>query len=204
MLCATEGCQLTVDKRTSPTEMTQLLSAWNDGDPGAFERLMTLVWDELHRMARGRLMGERPGHTLQPTALVNEVYLRFAGERTIGWRNRAHFFGACAEMMRRILVDHARKHQAKKRGGGATHLALDELEERIGGEPNRLVELLALDEALRRLEAMDPRQGRIIELRFFAGLTLEETAEVMGVSISTVKNEWTKAKVWLFQRLHGR
>ncbi len=182
-------------------DVTELLLAWNRGHQPAFEELIAQVYDELRRMARYRLAGERPSHTLQPTALVNEVYLRIAGNIEIGWKNRAHFFGACAKTMRRILVDHARKRQAQKRGGGATTLALDALGEELGAREDRTVDLIALDQALVRLEAMDPRQSEIIELRFFAGLKIDEAAEVMAISPRTVKLEWTKARAWLFHQL---
>jgi RNA polymerase sigma factor (TIGR02999 family) len=185
----------------STRDVTELLIAWNGGHQPAFEELIARVYDELRQMARYRLARERPGHTLQPTALVHEVYLRIAGNIEIGWKNRAHFFGACANTMRRILVDHARKRQAQKRGGGATTVALDGLGEGIGARADHTVDLIALDEALNRLEAMDPRQSEIIELRFFAGLKIDEAAEVLGISPRTVKHEWTKARAWLFHQL---
>ncbi len=185
------------------SELTQLLRAWTEGDQRAFERLIALVYENLRRMARHRLANERAGHTLQPTALVNEVYLRIVGETKINWQNRAHFFGACARTMRRILVDHARKRKARKRGGGATLLTLAGVDERHIGKKDRTVDLIALDEALTQLEAMDPRQSRIVELKFFAGLSIQETAEELDVSASTVKQEWTKARAWLFHELES-
>jgi RNA polymerase sigma factor (TIGR02999 family) len=154
-------------------------------------------------MARSQLGRERAGHTLQPTALVNEVYLRLSGERTLPWRDRAHFFGFCAELMRRILIDHARRRRADKRGGGATAVLI---EDRYPAPPTGrgAVDLLALHEALERLKELDARQSRIVELRFFAGLSNEEAAEVVGMAPRTVKQEWTKARAWLYGQLHGQ
>ena len=178
-------------------EVTALLRDWSGGDQRALERLLPLVYGELRKLAASYLRGERSDHTLQPTALVHEAYLRLVDQRGVDWRNRAHFFGIAARMMRRILVDHARRRQAAKRDGAAY---------RISGfgdpvEPERDPELLALDGALDSLEALDPRQAKIIELRFFGGLTVEETAEVAGISTATVKREWQTARAWLAREL---
>jgi RNA polymerase sigma factor (TIGR02999 family) len=174
------------------------LVAWSDGDQQALEKLMPLVYDELRRLAGRYLRRERPGHTLQATALVNEAYLRLVDQRDVRWQNRAHFFGIAAQMMRRILVDHARSHQVAKRGAGARKLSLDEA---IEAPEQADVDLVALDDALSDLARIDPQQSRIVELRFFGGLTIEEVAEVVGVSPATVKREWTMAKAWLYREL---
>lgn len=159
------------------------------------DRLLSIVYTELHKQAARYLRKERAGHTLQPTALVHEAYLRLIDQREVAWQNRAHFFGICAQLMRRILVDHARERLAEKRGGaGAVRLTLDE---RVAIVEEREVDLLALDEALTRLAAMDKRQARVVELRFFSGLNVEETAKVMEVSPATVKLDWSMAKAWL-------
>ena len=155
---------------------------------------------DLRRMAGAQLARERPGHTLQPTALVHEVYLRLARERKIEWTNRAHFFGACVRMMRRILVDHARRRQARKRAGGATLLGLDSAGASVRGD-NGAVDLIALDRALECLESLNPRQCQVVEMRFFAGLSIEETAESLGLASRTVKLDWTKARAWLHREL---
>jgi RNA polymerase sigma factor (TIGR02999 family) len=178
----------------SPQQVTQLLVAWGDGDSAALDELMPLVYDELHRLARRYMNRERPGNTLQTSALVNEAYLRLVDQRDVRWQNRAHFFSIAAQMMRRILVDHARKRQFKKRGGGARRVSLDEV--MIVSE-ERAADVVALDEALNILAEIDPRKGRIVELRFFGGLSVEETAEVLGVSPGTVMRDWTLAKAWL-------
>ena len=180
----------------SSPNVTQLLREWSQGgDRQALDRLLPLVYTELHKQAARYLRKERVGHTLQPTALVHEAYLRLVNQRDVAWQNRAHFFGICAQLMRRILVDHARERQAGKRGGaGAVRITLDE---RVAAVEEREVDLLALDEALTRLAAMDERQARVVELRFFSGLNVEETAEVMEVSPATVKLDWSMAKAWL-------
>ncbi|HTS01586.1 MAG TPA: sigma-70 family RNA polymerase sigma factor [Thermoanaerobaculia bacterium] len=180
-------------------EVTRLLRAWRQGDRGALESLIPLVYADLHRMAERRLRGERPGHTLQPTAIVNEAYLRLVGAEGQDWENRAHFFAAAARSMRRILVDHARTRQAKKRGGGGTRYLLDTT---IMVEP-RAVDLIAVDDALEKLAALDPEQGRVVELRFFAGLTEDETAGALGVSPATVHRKWLSAKAYLHRELAG-
>jgi len=161
------------------------------------------VYVDLRRMARAQLAGERRGHTLEPTALVHEVYLRLSRERRVAWRSRAHFFGSCARMMRRILVDHARRRRADKRSG-ATTLRVPELSERLAASVADTVDLIALDRALQCLEALSPRQCRIVEMKFFAGLSIEETAEVLGIASRTVKLDWTKARAWLHHELTRR
>lgn len=179
-------------------DVTQLLLAWRGGDDSALERLMPIVYDELRRLAASYMRRERPDHTLQPTALLNEAYLRLIDQTRIAWQGRAHFFGIAAQMMRRILMDHARQHRAVKRGSGGRKLPLDEaLEEPVRQD----LDLLALDEALVRLEKLDPRQGRVVELRFFAGLEVTEVAEVLAVSPATVKREWAVARVWLHREI---
>jgi RNA polymerase sigma factor (TIGR02999 family) len=175
-----------------------MLADWRQGDQEALGKLMPLVYDELRRLAKSYLRRETSGHTLQTTALVHEAYLRLIDQRVDNWQNRAHFFGIAAQLMRRILIDHARSKQAAKRGSGETRLSLDEALE-VSGKNE--AELLALDEALTALAAFDPRQGRIIELRYFGGLSIEETAEVLGLSPATVKREWTTAKAWLYREL---
>jgi RNA polymerase sigma factor (TIGR02999 family) len=181
-----------------PDDVTQLLENWSNGDRGALERLMPLVYDELHRLARSYLRRERSDHTLQSTALVHEAYLRMVDQKNVRWQNRAHFFGVAAQYIRHILVDHARSHLAAKRGAGAAKLSLDEA---IGVPEKKEVDLLALDQALEGLAALDPQQGRIVELRFFGGLSIEETAEVLHISTATVKRDWVMAKAWLYQNL---
>lgn len=164
------------------------------------EELTPLVYGELRRLAARHLRRERPDNTLQSTALVHEAYLRLVDQRGVQWQNRAHFFGIASQLIRRILVDHARRHHAAKRGAGETALSLDE----AAAMPNqRGVDLIALDDALEALAKIDPQQGRIIELRFFAGLSVEETAEVLGVSSATVKRDWTAARAWLRRRMGG-
>jgi RNA polymerase sigma factor (TIGR02999 family) len=182
----------------SKGRLTDLLIAWNAGDREALESLLPLVYDELHRQAARRLRRERPGHTLQPTALVHEVYLRLVDQRRVSWQNRTQFFGVAAQMMRRILVSHARERRAQKRGGADTRLTLDE---GLLATPQRDVQLLALDAALSRLEAIDAEKSRLVELRFFSGLSIEETAEVMGVSPRTVDRQWQTAKAWLHREM---
>jgi RNA polymerase sigma factor (TIGR02999 family) len=166
-----------------------------DGDGAAMDELLQLVYAELRRLAASYLRRERSDHTLQPTALVHEAYLRMVDQTQVRWQNRAHFFGVAAQMMRRILVDHARSQHAEKRGGDAQKLSLDENID-VSGE--RAADLVALDEALSRLAEIDPQKSRVVELRFFGGLSVEETAEVLGVSAPTVKRHWRLAKAWLF------
>jgi RNA polymerase sigma-70 factor (ECF subfamily) len=184
----------------STTQITQWLVASRDGDVEALESLLPLVYDELHRHAVRCFVRERAGHTLQPTALVNEVYLRLVGQHEMKWQNRAQFFAIAAQMMRRILVSHARAHHAAKRGGGETLITLDE---GLAVAAQRDVNLLAVDEALNRLEAIDPEKSRMVELRFFSGLSVEETAQVMGVSPRTIDRQWQTAKAWLHRELRA-
>ncbi len=186
---------------TSPTgEVSRLLLAWKEGDREALESLIPLVYSDLHRMAERHLRRERPGHTLQPTAIVNEVYLRLVGGEGGAWQNRAHFFAAAARSMRRILVDYARARKAKKRGGQGARYVLDTA---VIVEP-RAVDLIAVDNALERLAELDAEQGRVVELRFFAGLTEGETAEALGISPATVHRKWLSAKAYLHRELAGR
>ena len=180
------------------TELTQLLIDWGNGDKEAFERLTALVYDELRRMAHGHMNRERAGHTLQTTALVNEAYLRLIDQRRSRWQNRAHFFAIAAQLMRRILVDHARTRGRAKRGGGEPAAALElTLEEAPPLTPERSEELLDLDEALRKLEAVDSRKAAVVEMRHFGGLSVEEVAEVLQVSPNTVIRDWNLSKAWL-------
>jgi len=169
------------------------------GNQAALDELMPLVYGELHRLAAAYLRRERPDHTLQSTALVHEAFLKLVNQREVEWRNRAHFYGIAAQMIRRILVDYARSHHAEKRGSGAVKLALDEA--LAVPQQNTDLDLLGLNDALERLAEMDPRQNRIVELRFFAGLSIEETAEVMQLSPATIKREWNSARAWLFREL---
>jgi RNA polymerase sigma-70 factor, ECF subfamily len=182
-------------EKPSGQEVTALLREWSAGDRGALERLMPLVYEELRKLAASHLKSERGNHTLQPTALVHEAYLRLIGQRSVSWASRAHFYGIAAQMMRRVLVDHARKRQAAKRSPGT--LFVDLAEEAAAPAPERMPELLVLDRALTELERLDPRQARVVELRFFAGLSVEETAEVAGISTATVKREWKTARAFL-------
>ena len=182
----------------TPQEITRLLDDWSKGDRSALDRLTPLVHAELRRLARRQMSRERHGHTLQATALVNEAYIRLAGNEGFEWRNRAHFFAVCAQVMRHVLIDHARAGARDKRGGGATRVSLDGAGLAVEG---RAVELMALDEALGALEAVDAQKCRIVELRYFAGLSVEETAEVLGVSPTTVRREWRRAKAWLYRSL---
>lgn len=179
-------------------DVTRLLVDWSSGDQAALEKLLPLVNAELRRLARRYMRRESPGHTLQTSALVNEAYLRLIDQKQVQWQNRAHFFGIAAQLMRRILIDHARNHHYAKRGGGAIKVSLDEA---AAVTEARAAELLAVDEALEKLTAMDARKGRIVELRFFGGLTEEETAEVMSISTPTVQREWRAAKAWLRRML---
>ncbi len=182
--------------------VTRLLQDWGNGDQQALERLTPLVYGELKRLAARYLRRERPDHTLQSTALVHEAYLRLIDQRSVHWQNRAHFFGVAAQLIRRILVDYARNRNAAKRGAGACKLSLDDVVEAPRMERN--LDLVALDDALEALARIDPQQSRIVELRFFAGLSIEETAEVLRISPATVKRDWTAAKAWLYRDLTGR
>jgi RNA polymerase sigma factor (TIGR02999 family) len=181
-------------------EITRLLLDWGGGDQAALEQLLPIVYQELRRLARHYMRGEREGHTLQTTALINEAYVRLVDHKNVRWQNRAHFFGVAAQAMRRVLVDHARARGYQKRWGGARRVPLDEA---AVASAERAAELVALDAALRGLEAVDPRKCRIVELRYFGGLTGEETAEVLGLSPATVQREWQSAKLWLLRELGG-
>jgi RNA polymerase sigma-70 factor (ECF subfamily) len=183
------------DDKGRETPITQLLIAWSDGRREALENLVPLVYEDLRRMAAGYMQREPAGHALQPTALVHEAYVRLIDQRQVKWHNRAHFFGVAAGMMRRILVDQARLRRAEKRGGGWERVTLVGDEVAVDG-PNE-VDVLALHESLERLAGFDPQQERIVELRYFGGLTIEEAAEVVGISPATVVREWTIAKAWL-------
>lgn len=177
-----------------PQEVTKLLQAWCQGKESALEELLPLVHQELHRLAHRYMYGERSGRTLQTTALVNEAYLRLLGSRKVNWQNRAHFFAISAQLMRRILVDAARERISKKRGGGAQKIVFDEA---LMGPPGRDQELVALDDALKVLSEVDPRMSQMVELRFFGGMSVKETAEVLKVSSDTVLRDWRLAKAWL-------
>jgi len=178
--------------------VTQLLADWSKGDVGAREALLPLVYDELRKLAAAYLRRERPDHTLQPTALVHEAYLRLVEERSVDWQSRSHFFSVSAKLMRRILVDHARGHLAEKRGAGLPKVPLTEA---MAMSRERPADLLALDESLTRLASRDPQQSRVVELRVFAGLTVEETALALGISPATVKRDWAVAKAWLLREI---
>lgn len=181
------------------SNVTQLLREWNSGSNEALDQLLPIIYEELRVRAARNLRRERPGHTLQTTALVHEAYLRLAGAQDLPWQNRTHFFAIAATLMRRILVEHARKKSASKRGGSGIRLTLDEglaVSERTDG-----IDVIAVDEALDRLAAVDAQQARIVELRFFSGLSVEETAEALGVSPRTVKRDWAVAKAWLHRHL---
>jgi RNA polymerase sigma factor (TIGR02999 family) len=183
----------------SPEGITQLLIDWGKGDQAALERLMPLVYSELRRLASNYLRRERAEHTLQPTALVNEAYLKLVDQRNARWQNRAHFFGIAAQLMRRILVDHARQRQAVKRGGLDQQRLSITSAEAVVKQPE--IDLLALNEALDELAQMDAQQSRIVELKFFGGLSIEETSEVLGISHATVERDWKLARAWLRRRL---
>jgi RNA polymerase sigma-70 factor (ECF subfamily) len=183
---------------TRNSDVTRLLSDWSNGDRRALDELLPLVYEELRHLANAYLRRERDGHTLQSTALVHEAFLRLVNQHDVQWQGRAHFFGIAAQMIRRILVDHARAQRAAKRGAGAVRLELDEA---LAVAQQRDLDLIALDDALERLATMDQRQSRIVELRFFAGLSVEDTADVMGISTATVKREWSSARAWLFREV---
>jgi len=184
-----------------PHEVTQLLVAWSNGDQAALEKLMPLIYDELHRLAHRYMAQERPEHTLQTSALVDEAYVRLVDQRDVHWQNRAQFFGIAATSMRRILVSYARSRNRAKRGGGALQVSLDEAA-LLSDE--RAAEMVALDEALERLAAVDPRKSQVVELRYFGGLSINETAEVLKVSPGTVMRDWTLAKAWLRREITGQ
>ena len=182
----------------STQEITQLLVNWGEGDETALNKLVPIVYQELRRLAQHYSRRERPDHTLQVTALIHETYLRLIDQTQVDWKNRTHFFGVAAQMMRRILVDYARKHRASKRGKGDRALSLDEA---IHVGDSRGSDLVNLDEALRRLEKIDPKQSKLVELRFFGGLSIEEIAQALGCSPATVKREWHLARIWLYNQI---
>ena len=179
-------------------DITQMLEAMSAGDPGAPGKLLPLVYDELRRLAHGYMRRERSDHTLQATALVHEAYIQLVDWKNVSWQNRAHFFAAAAKMMRKILVDYAREKNALKRGGGLRTIALDDA---VSFADRKQVDLIPLDDAISALAEFDPQQARIVEMRFFGGLSIEETAHTLGISESTVKRDWQIAKAWLFNRL---
>jgi RNA polymerase sigma-70 factor (ECF subfamily) len=184
-------------------EVSALLRAWSGGDQSALQRLTPIVYDELHRLARRYMRQERPGHSLQTTALVNEAYMRLADYRRMQWQDRAHFFAVSAQLMRRILVEHARRHNLK-RGGGVPHVSLEEAA-LVGADPvpGPGPDLVALDDALNALSRLDPRKAQVVEMRFFGGLSTDEAAEVLKVSPVTVMRDWNTAKAWLYRELSG-
>lgn len=184
----------------APQQVTQLLIAWGGGDQAALDELMPLVYEKLRWLAHQCMRRERQGHTLHTSALVNEAYLRLVDQKSIHWQNRAHFFGIAARLMRQVLVDYARKRRYAKRGGDARHVPLDEA---LIVSEERAAEVVALDDALKSLAEIDPRQSQIVELRFFGGLSIEETAEVLAVSPGTVMRDWTLAKAWLRREMIG-
>ncbi|HEX5030446.1 MAG TPA: sigma-70 family RNA polymerase sigma factor [Candidatus Eisenbacteria bacterium] len=189
-----------------PSDVTQTFLRWRQGDAGALNALLPLVYDEMRRLAGSYLRNEGAGHTLQPTALAHEAYLRLLDQRQVSWQNRAHFMGLAAQAMRRILVDHARRRGAQKRGGGAMRVTLEDADaagEAISSALPLDVPAEELDEALDRLASLDERQARVVELRFFTGLSIEEAAEALGVSPATVKRDWTLARAWLHRELKG-
>ena len=199
-------------EHNSGGEVTRLLLEWSGGDPAALEALWPLVYEELRVMAARHLLGERRAHTLQRTALVHEAFLRLVDQNQVDWRGRAQFYGLASQMMRRVLVDHARRRLAQKRGGNAQRVSLDEtgvaiqdaaVPDALALTDNPGVDLGAIDAALKRLESMDPQQGKVVELRFFGGLSIADTATVLGVSAATVKREWAVARAWLQRELTG-
>jgi RNA polymerase sigma factor (TIGR02999 family) len=186
-------------QRGASNHVTELLVRWRGGDKAALDALMPLVYSELRRIASRYLQAERSDHTLQSTALVNEAYVRLTSQELPQWQNRAHFFAVAAQLMRQILVDHARRHRASKRGGNFYKLTLEDAEEQ---QQPVDIDILALDDALKSLAAMDAQQSRVVELKFFGGLSNEDTADVLGVSTSTVKRDWTTARAWLYRELN--
>ena len=184
---------------TAPADVTRLLQAYRKDNKSVLDELFPVVYAELRKITQNQLNNERGDHTLQPTALVHEAYLRLVKQHSVEWRNRAHFFGLAAEMMRRILVNHAVERKAQKRGGGETRIALDEV---MAFTEEREIDLVSIDEALNDLSEFSPRQAKIVELKFFGGLTNEEAAEIIGVSVETIKRDWRVAKSWLYNRLN--
>jgi RNA polymerase sigma factor (TIGR02999 family) len=194
-------CSVEADKGgnlSQASDVTRLLGQWSDGNAGALDQLLPLIYSDLRHLASAYLRRESPGHTLQSTALVHEAFLRLVDQRDTHWKSRAHFFGIAAQMIRRILVDHARQQKAEKRGGGVMCLELDEA---IAAPGKKDMDVVALDDALAKLSELDERQSQIIELRFFGGLSIEETAEVVKLSPATVKREWAMARAWLYREL---
>lgn len=181
-------------------EVTSLLAAWGKGDQNALNELMPLVYNELHRMARRAWVGQHQDNTLQPTALLNEAYLKLAGAENASFQNRCHFFAVACTAMRQILVNHAKSRLTEKRGSGQVKLSLDDVQPTVHGEAAQVV---ALHQALERLEAIDPRKSRVIEMRYFGGLSIEETAEALGVSVITVNRDWRLARTWLMREING-
>jgi len=186
---------------TPRNEVTELLLAWNTGDRSALDRLMPLVYQELRRLARQYMRSESPDHSLQATVLVNEAYIRLVDQQRVNWKNRAHFFGAAAQIIRRVLVEHARARGRLKRGGDALKVSFDE---EIGPRSEVQWDLVALDDALNQLAKLDPQQERVVELRYFTGLSIEETAEALGISPATVKRDWATARAWLFRAMTSK
>jgi RNA polymerase sigma-70 factor (ECF subfamily) len=184
----------------APEEFTQLLLNGGKGDKSALDAMTPVLYDELRRLARRLLAAERPDHTLQPTALVHEAYIRLVDQRAVDWQNRAHFLGIAATMMRRILINHAKAYKAAKREGYAEAITLNDV---LGVFTNPRVDLLDLDQSLDKLTQLDPQQGKVVELRYFGGLSIEETAEAMGISRATVKRDWVTARLWLIQQMEG-
>jgi len=195
---AEPGCLMSDSASSHSSDVTALLRAWSAGDRDALDEMMPAVYAELHRLARAHLRRERVNHTLQATALVNEAYLKLVDQTRVQWQNRAHFFGTAAQLMRRILVDHSRESQAVKRGGAAIRIELDEA---LAVAESREIDVIALDAALARLERLDPRQSELVVLRFFGGLTIDEAAEALGISLATAKRDWATAKIWLRREL---
>jgi RNA polymerase sigma-70 factor, ECF subfamily len=186
-------------EEVAPGDVSQLLLAWRDGDQGALQKLTPIVYSELRRLARNYMRGERAGHSLQTTALVNEAYIRLVDYKRMQWQNRAHFFAVSAQLMRRILVDHARRRNLK-RGGGLKRISLEDIALVDNG---RGEDLVALDDAMNRLAKLDPRKVQVVEMRFFGGLSVEETAEVLKISVVTVMRDWSMARAWLYRELAG-
>lgn len=184
---------------SAPSDVTQLLVDWNDGDAGAFDRLLPIIYDDLRSIARNHLARERANHTLNTQALVHESYINLVDGARVGWRDRGHFFAVASRAMRHVLIDHARRRKADKRGGGQAAVTLDDGQ--IGVAPEALDRLLAIDEALRELEAHDERLARVVECRFFAGLTSQETADALEISLRTVERDWTRARAYLKRAL---
>src|SRR5262249_26822131 len=182
----------------SPEEITGLLQAWRTGNRDALDKLVPMVYDDLRRIAHRYIRRQAPGQTLQTTAVVHEAYMRLAGQDDVAWQNRAHFYGVCAQVMRSLLVDRARARRAAKRGGGQYKVSVVD---DVASSSNRDIDIVALDDALQRLAAMDPRKARIVELRYFGGLTVEEAASFLDLSAITIKREWLKAKAWLYNEL---